>query len=165
MKGIKKNQKSYRVGYSVGLDDNSFRIEFYDQDDVTYYDTSPLWLISRFKKFHQNVNDHKIIRHCSVCKQYYYESDVLQFDFSKGRIDDFGVKIEWCKFTQPTANEHKIYNVHNWFDTNKSWITIYKSGTADGYSVRAPEPISIPLISMSSIQDLKKRIDNIMPFA
>lgn len=161
MKGIKKHQKSYRVGYSIGMEDNSLRIEFYDQDDVTYYNAVPLWLINRFKKFHQNVGDHRVNKHCPVCKQYYYESETLRFDFTNGKIEDFKISDEWVRFMHPISDIHKVYSIQNFYDCNRTWITTYKSDVVgEGHT-----PVSVPLIAISSIPELKKKIDNIMPFA
>ena len=166
MNGMNKNQKSYKVEYCVDMVDGSLSIDFHDQkDNVEFNNSIPLRIISIFNKFHKNVTRPKISKGCWNCDQYYYESSDLVFDFKNSKLNEFEIRDEWARFSLPTNDKFKIYEIWNQYDIQISELRTYKSNLENGGDYnRRLEPVKIPILQFNSKIELGKRIDTVMPF-
>lgn len=124
----KKQCKDYNIGYSFGLDDNSFYMEFYSDDKKKFEDHIPIHLIDKFKAFNKNLKGYHFYRPCRSCKSYYYASNEFDLDLKTCNIsceeEWFGVAEEYFGFAQTTSldNErpYRIYKLLNKYLPNKN---------------------------------------------
>jgi len=120
MDALNKKNKSYQVGYSIGLDDNSFFMEFYSRDGEHFDKQIPISVLDRFKSFNSNLTNYKIYRHCTECENYNYSSNYFTLNFITCNIGDLSVISEVFGLIQEYYDNWKLYKLVNYYDTNKS---------------------------------------------
>jgi len=110
MNALQKIHGNYKVGYSFGLTDNSFQIEFYTGvGTANYYDNVPLHLIEKFRDFDKAMGaSYAISRHCKKCYHYSSGSQRFGLNFRTQSVDD-GLELgyELFMFVKPTEDPDK----------------------------------------------------------
>jgi hypothetical protein len=123
---IGHNRADYKVGYSIGLEDNSFQAEFYTYNQIRFDDETPLFLILKFQRLEKNLGTHKIYRHCITCDRYHYESNIIEIDYKKCSIGDLTVNVEFCFMILSIDEGFKVYKVLNLYSMGTTSINYGK---------------------------------------
>lgn len=111
--GLKKHQIDYKVGYSFGLLDNSWRVEFYTQDEKRFENDSPKFLRDRFIELDSNLRStYRFYKHCKICCRYNYSSNLFMFDMKEPNIGALSISSEYYGLSQPLVNCHRIIKVN-----------------------------------------------------
>ena len=127
LSGLKKHQIDYKVGYSFGLSDNSWRVEFYTQDEKRFENDSPQFLRDRFRELDRNLkNTYRFYKHCKTCGRYNYMSDVFSLDLRKPSIGNLSVGNEYYGLAQPVDDCFRIFKVHLNHTHNTTSILVSK---------------------------------------
>jgi len=168
MNSIRKGQKPYKIGFSFGMEDNSFAIEFCDAEEKHWFENEiPLWLIDRYRKFNQNQKDGIFYKYCSNCPGYYYSSNIIVLNHKTGFIDDLIVESEWVRVEKPTKNDDvtKVYIIKNCYNKQLTFVILKKvpKDKKDIYD-NLTEPLKIPLLSLIPLDDLLDKLDVLAPF-
>jgi hypothetical protein len=108
---LKKKQQHYKVGYSFGLEDNSYYIEFFTKDGKRFDDEAPDFLIERFKELDKNLLAYRFFKYCPNCSCYNYFSN--NFLLKKIYTRSLDVETEYIGMSQPIVNKYKIYKLLN----------------------------------------------------
>jgi len=179
---LKKNQINYNVGYSFGLDDNSWYVEFYHQDKKRFENDSPNFLRDRFKTLDKNLGKYKFYRHCTSCCCYNYSSQNFNLNYKLGLIEDLIVNVEYIGMLQPIESGYKVYKLFNDYSEDKSIILFGKHSSKDiarsdigvlnkssfsqnFYSNFNLNLIQTSLIKFSSNEETMERISKLLVFS
>lgn len=168
LNAVGKKQTNYKGAYSFGMDDNSFRIEFYTKDDVHYYDRSPDFLISRFKELHKNLKDFRFFRDCKHCFAYRYVSSFFDFDYETSTIEHLRVSQENVILTHKMNDEsYRIFRLNNSLLINESELTFWKS-TTKAHNLQSFETsgtvFCLPLIPFVSKEKTIARLNDLIVY-
>jgi hypothetical protein len=131
LNALKKGQINYKVGYSFGLDDNSFHVEFYNQDEVRFQNDSPTFLMARFKELDKNLQSYKIYKHCTNCNRYNYSTEDFNIDYKTCSIGEISIHTEHVVMAQPTEDGYKVYKMLNYYKTKETWLNYGKVSLKD----------------------------------
>jgi hypothetical protein len=78
---ISLQHKSYIVGFSFGLHDDSFMVELYPENGgQKYRDSVPLYLMEQCNEFMNNIGPFTMQRGCTDCHGYVYETNQIIMD-------------------------------------------------------------------------------------
>jgi hypothetical protein len=91
---LNQYETKYIVSYSFELDDNSFSIDFYDNNNIVPKKYVPLHLIHRFIKLSDTLDFYLFLRMCKGCNQYYYASQLFRMNYVKCYIDELVISEE-----------------------------------------------------------------------
>jgi len=111
LNGLKKNQIDYKVGYSFGLKDNSFYVEFYTRDEKRFENDSPEFLRIRFKELNTNLGKYCFYKHCANCECYNYSSNYFLIPLNIVHIEDIAISTEYIGMAQPFKEGFKVYKL------------------------------------------------------
>jgi hypothetical protein len=175
----KKQCKDYNIGYSFGLDDNSFFIEFYSDDKKKFEDHIPIHLIDKFKAFNKSLKGYHFYRPCQSCKSYYYASNEFDLDLKNCNIsceEEFGVAEEYFGFVQTISldNEkpYRIYKLLNKYlpSENCSHLTFLDSMSPYDAHANWTLPLDarsaeLSLIPFVNCEETLNRIKNLVVFS
>lgn len=182
MDSLKKKGINYKVGYSFGLEDHSWYVEFYTQDDKRFENDSPNFLRERFKELDKNLGQYKFYRHCTGCCCYNYSSNDFYLDYDLGSINDLIVNVEYIGMLQPIETGFKVYKLLNDYGGSKSTIVFGKHPSeniarsdagvvnkkphmSNYYSSFNLDMIQVPLIKFSSQEETMERIRKLLIFS
>jgi hypothetical protein len=130
LNGLTNKQKNYKVGYSFGLEDNSYYIEFYSKNDQRFDNETPDFLRARFKEFNKNLLIYHYFKYCPRCRCYNYSSNsfnMMTTIYDKHNIGSLNVETEYIGMTKPALfGGYKIYKLHNNYTDNKSILMFGK---------------------------------------
>lgn len=169
MKSLKNYQHDYKIGYSFGLTDNTFQIEFY-----TEWDTSicvPLHLIDKFKEFHHNMHDNfYFARQCVFCNKYESYSNEIILNLKNLTFGNLSLKFEIFMFATRLDDSWRVMELQNNYAEQKSYLALGKPtsmttessiGIRNGVSGKWSE---LPLIPFVSKEETKERLQNLICF-
>lgn len=187
MKGIDRGN-NYKVGYSFGMQDNSFHIEFFNSaGQADYYNEAPLHLIEKFYEFHKNLGAlYSFNRQCRFCFRYNSGSKAFQLNFRTMQLDNPNtIELGYESFgfvmsdsQSVGAEQAKIMILHNQYYGNESHpvprsTLHYWKGHAD--TVRYDRPflsaylskqfITLPLVPFVSEKETARRLNNLIIFS
>lgn len=176
---IKKHQQNYKVGYSLGLDDNSLGVEFYTMNEERYCNNSPLFLITRFKELDQNLQDYKIYKHCHSCNSYNYASDYMTLDYKKCSFGELTIHTEYVIVTKPANNGLKVFKLLNYYKSKETFLNYGIVPTKAHYNLLSPKyivgsgvksldldnNIHTSLIPFTSPDEVANRLDKLILFS
>jgi hypothetical protein len=185
---LKKNGKGtdyksnflFKVGYSFGLEDNSFCVEFYDKNLFRYEKETPRFLIDRFKELNQNLKDLRFYRVCNGCQRYNYISFSFKIDLKNNTLKPWRLRSEYFGFIQNYGgaldDKYRVYRMTNWYslgsDTeNESWINYWITKRPFDAQFDIPMPIPevtflhLPLIPFVSREETLNRIKKLILFS
>ena len=125
---LKKKQIDYKVGYSFGLKDNSWYVEFYTKDDKKFENDSPDFLRARFKELDKNLGTYRFYRHCAKCVCYNYMSNTFILDY-KGTTGDLTINLEYIGMHRQLEDRYRLFKLSNDYILSKSTIVFGKTET------------------------------------
>lgn len=171
---LNKAQIDYKVGYSFGLDDNSWYVEFYTKDDKKFENDSPNFLISRFKELDKNLVSYEFGRSCSNCHSYFYRSNIFLLDKRDASIlcpeGTLEIQQEYIGIATPLNDGlFKILKVLNRYD-KKSCLLGYGQ-TKHHYAAcvhvahEKLSSIEIPIINIANKQEIAARLNKLLIFS
>lgn len=176
LRGMKVNQQDYQIGYSFGLHDNSFRVEF--STEWNTHEQVPIHLIDKFKEFHKNMakTRFRFSRRCAFCNQYILRSAPIDIDLKTGTINSVETSIEafvWAVSIQEgckvivLANSYppeydKTASELRWWRTRDSEVG---SVFDQAYPYPHSELLGLSQIPFVSKEDTYKRLNNLITFA
>jgi len=111
LNALNKKQKHYKVGYSFGLEDGSYYIEFYTYKEKRFDGETPDFLRERFKELDKNLLAYRFLKYCSRCSCYNYSSN--NFLLKNTSIGSLNIEMEYVGMIQPVGNKYKIYKLLN----------------------------------------------------
>jgi hypothetical protein len=175
----KRQCKNYNIGYSFGLHDNSFCIEFYSDDRAKFDDNIPIHLINKFLAFNKNLKGYHFYRTCRSCKSYYYASNWFGLSLKDCSIsceEEFCAAEEYFGFIQTTSldNErpYRIYKLLNNYLPSKNCSRLTFLDSVLPYDAHAnwtlpqdARSIGLPLIPFVNSKDTLDRIKNLVAFS
>ena len=171
LNGLKKKHIDYKVGYSFGLNDSSFCIEFYTKDEKRFEGDSPLFLIDRFKELDKNLKGYRLHKKCSFCRCYWYFSDILNLSYKYARVNDIQVEKEYFGMTQTTPdNKIKVFRLLNHNHTQESFLSCFyaqsdRDAMAEYSSPNDATHMALPLIQFVSKEETMERIKKLLVFS
>lgn len=167
---LKKKQIHYKVGYSFGLEDNSWYVEFYSQDEKRFEVDSPEFLRNRFKELNKNMKTYRFYKQCDGCSRYNYSSDGFQLDYQTQNIGELEISTEYFGLSLPTGNGFKIYKLLNSYTENKSVLS-YCRGPSEtqarwdmGFVGPNTNYLETSVIKFSSAKETTERIGKLIIF-
>lgn len=148
LKSLKKGQAHFKAGYSFGLEDNSFYVDFYTQDEELIEDQTHFFLMERFKDLDNNLGAYTFYRSCDnkTCNRYFYASSSFNTDYKSCSIGDLDIFTEFVVLIQPTPDGYKICRMTNHPTGNETWLN---------YGRFSIEEWADPNISSASLADQK----------
>lgn len=171
LRALKKHQIDYKVGYSFGLTDNSWYVEFYNKDDVRFEIDSPKFLRDRFKELDSNLGAYKFYRHCGQCRRYNYSTNSFALNYEKGAINKLCMNMEYVGLSIPSDDGYKVYRLLNDYMSNRSTLMFGRSKSEDliTYSPIAStnnlEVLQTSIIKFSSAAETVDRLGKIILFS
>lgn len=169
LNSIKKGQTTYKVGYSFGLKDNSFHIEFYTKDEIRFENETPLFLIDRFKLLDKNLTrSYKIYKHCGICNRYNYSSNEFVLNYKSCSTGDLSVHKEYAVMCRDTDNGCKVYKMLNYYSSNETWLNYGKSRSSldcDNVSLDFPGMIKTGIIPFTTHDETIERLKLLITFS
>jgi len=177
-----KHQIDYKVGYSFGLDDNSWQVEFYNQDNIRFEKDSPNFLMKRFKELDKNLGDYKFYKHCGKpgCCRYNYSSTIFRLDYKHGKLGSLSnspvmtVGMEYIGMSSPTEDGYKVYKLLNDYKSSRSTLIFGKHPseliTRSDWGMHNPPIdtlgiIQTSLIKFSSKEETMERVSKLIVFS
>lgn len=179
MDGLKKHQINYKVGYSFGLEDNSWQIEFYNQDSIRFEKDSPFHLMDKFKELNKNLGLYKFYRMCTApkCHRYNYCTNHFKLNYKTNFIENLGgslrVQMEYVGMTYPIESGYKVFKLLNDYVSSRSTLVYgkHKDETIarDDWGMHNPpidhlDILQTPLIKFSSKEETMERISKLIIF-
>jgi hypothetical protein len=172
LNGIKKHHIDYKVGYSFGMEDNSWQIEFYNQDEIRFESDSPNFLIKRFRDLDSNLKNYKFYRVCMKCHSYNYSSNLFNLDFKTKKVIPLYIDSEYFGLSYKTNDEYRIYKLINFYNLNKSHLIYGKSQSENATKSDWAWPLNVDfklletgLIKFSSKVEVVNRINKLLIFS
>ena len=182
MSGLKKGQGDYKVGYSFGLNDDSFAIEFFDNIETdtvgSYYGITPIHLIEKFKKLDTNLGGaYRFCMRCTNCKRYQVDSSYFALDFKTATIEDIEIDLETIGLTIPIEDKFKIIIMANFIGVMANYepqtiLTYWRSNNEKEAQIdfmiskiSQPNEITLPLIPFVSREETAHRLDKLITFS
>lgn len=170
LNALKKGSPNYKVGYSFGLEDNSWYVEFYTKDELRFHNETQLHLMDKFKALDANLKNYKIYKHCTKCKRYNYSTEYFKLDYKNASIGDISVNTEFIVMLQPIADDtYKVYKMLNYYNTNKTWLNYGKYSTdnmvIDDRTMELPNMIQTGMIPFTSHDETMQRVSKLITFS
>jgi len=171
MDSIKKHQQDYKVGYSFGMKDNSWYVEFFSKDQKRFEEESPEHLRNRFKELDKNLKYYRFYKYCTSCCRYNYSSNTFMLNQKTGHIDNLCLGNEYFGLSLPLEDgRYRICKLNNDYILNMSSISFSKEKSnvwarADS-STNEMSFIQIPsLIKFTTHDETIARINKLMVFS
>jgi hypothetical protein len=176
MNGLNKSEVSYKVGYSLNMNDNSFQIEFFTDHNGMYFNAVTLGMLEKFKEFHRNLGGrYSISRKCTFCKKYSYSSQRFGINFKTQQTEDISAAHESFSFVLPTEEDCKIIILSNKyfsltvFPPPMSEVHFWRGSPSDAAYDR-PYPsrrqlLTLPFIPFVSVEATSKRLNGLLNFS
>ena len=179
LNSITRGKKTYKVGYSIGLDDNSFYADFFTMDEVKFQNDTQLYLINRFKELNKNLKTYKFYKSCTNCERYTYSSNEFIIDYKNCTIGDLTIDTESFSMIKPLTSSFKIYKMVNFLNSKQTWLSygeisldeaIRLEGTKDISKFRlsnvdVKQFIKINIINFTTHDETMKKISNLLVFS
>lgn len=168
---LKKHQIDYKVGYSFSLEDNSWYVEFFNQDDKRFETDSPLFLRDRFKELDKNLGGYKFYRHCTWCKRYNYSTNTFYLNYKTGMVDKMCMNMEYVGLSTPVDKGYKIYRLLNDYMSSKTTLMYGKQRNEEStkydfsVGVKFLDILETPVIKFTSAQETVDRLGKLIIFS
>lgn len=171
LNALKKHQIDYKVGYSFGLLDNSWRAEFYTQDEKRFENDSPNFLRARFRELDSNLKStYRFYKHCNTCSRYNYSSNVFGLSMRSIGIGSLSVENEYYGLSQPIDDQYRIIKVHISHSRNTTSLLVSKEESdvwaRDDSTFSMARHIQLPrAINVESIDLMEEKLKTILVFS
>lgn len=181
MDGLKSGEKDYKVGYSFGLQDSSFFIDFYTKEGERFYDQVSLNLLEKFRRFHNNLQAlYSFSRKCFYCYRFNSNSNRISLNFRTQKIGDIELAYETFGFAIPAEENYKIIvlsNRHKETDPHdrssyidpRSMVHFWRGDEREArYDYKMPqnyETLILPPIPFVSVEETRQRLNSLLVFA
>lgn len=169
MKGLRKNDKSYKIGYSLGLTDNSIMIEFYTKDDIIF-NSVPITLLLKFKEINKNINKHVLVKSCASCHRYSYISNYFDIDYITNIIDFAVVREHYGLSKLIKRDKYHIYQMINNYNVNETEINCYVASSTF-YAMLLNQilipttKLKFPFMKFTTRDEVVNRLEKLMVFS
>jgi len=191
MDPLKRKQVAYQVGYSFGIEDNSWQLEIYrDGFRIESYFTTDL--LNRFKQLDSNLGAFKFYKRCnsSFCGCFNYSSNKFKVKYNGTLLflendNSLFVKTEYVGIADQLPNPHsmgamvetreyKIYKILNDYKTQSTNLIFGRCkneeiARADWGIYNPPidslEMIMLPLIKITPKNELVERLNKLITFS
>lgn len=171
---IYKNHKKYKVGYEIDLCDNSFTVDFYNDDD-TKLNVIPMFLMERFQELKNNIGTFSFIKSCSACESYNYYSNPFELTPRITSIGDLFIHKEYFGLNKMTKDGYKVYKLYNQYYSSSSELLYadkIKHPRAAKYNfilvtqtTNKQKFSDIGIINFTNRNDVMSRIDKLLIFS
>lgn len=173
MNGLNKTQVDYKVGYSFGLEDDSFQIEFFTDDGTIYFNAVSSDMMKKFMEFHRNLGmQYSFYRTCTFCKKYSYNSNRFGLNFKSQKTEEVSLAHESFAFALPAAEgASKVIILSNkyLFESPISEVHFWRGLPEDANYDRPYPPghqmLILPFIPFVSVQETAHRINSLLIFS
>jgi hypothetical protein len=174
MKSIVPGQLNYKVAYSLGLDDNSFCIEFFTHkgSPTDMFRTEvPHHLIEKFKEFQANVGVFfSLHRCCTNCFRYTMFSADVNLHLEETKNKNIHLKIDKENFGFTLPNDKCMYLCNIYSKKNANSLLYYWKGNPDSIRWDTPFPkdaiqINLSLVPFISAEKTSERLANLIIFS
>lgn len=162
----KLNKVTYKVGYVFDINNNSFHIDFYSQNDIKYDCGISKNILNQFKELNSNLKFYKFYKHCKKCKQYLYSSNVFPIDL-KNPIIDIRLDTEFFGIYEKIENGYNVFRLLNFIQEKNSQLfygnykdNLYAKYDEHNYKYDA-NFLKLPLIKFNSSNQIKEKLNNI----
>jgi hypothetical protein len=189
MDGMTAKEKDYKVTYSFGLHDDSFKLEFYRKGQIqNFLDSAvPIDILKRFKELNQNLSlapkppsqskrpyhdaEYKIYRCCRICNKYQYSSAHFKLHLEKAKYEIPAVATEYFGMYQKVKGTYKVYRLFNYYSAGVSTIQFgrFDHDWIVDLQVGSPperlDTMETPLIEFVSAEETMKRLNTLIIFS
>lgn len=171
MRGLSKGDKSYKIGYSFGYEDNSVQIEFYTSSGEKFYNHVPTSLIHKFKVLDANMKAHFLIKECRSCNRYSYRSNPFFIYYKVKSIIDLQVNNEYFGLIKARKSDYRVYRISNNYLNKNTSIQFFNSKNVDFalehcYFNGDPGTIlDLDIMNFTSESEMTNRLDNLIIFS
>jgi len=163
MKGMRSCEPDYKIGYSFGMDDGSFGVEFYD-DGWRPLSSAPLWLIGQFRTFNRNIGPRiGFSRECINCRD--YTLGTIGLDLLQMAPIELNVIYEQYILDQPGDDIIKHFELTNWCPDrvfSHSQLRCWTSATTYEKAIYHQD---LPYIPFVSKEETAKRLATLAIFS
>lgn len=166
---------AYLTSYSFGLNDNSFKVEFYDnayaKDPYQPRKNVPDFLRNKFIDFHNNLKKigFKFFVECSdtACQKYKRISENFIIDLKSSTYSSLEIKSEHTGLAHPLPEGYRIFLLHSYPSLNKSQLDFWKDdiiprGSLWGGAGTNVTHLYLPLIPLVSAKETVERLNNLI---
>ena len=150
LNSLKRLKGKFKVCFCINTNDNSFFVDFYDDNLNKIENGAPSFLIKRLKDMLNNMSENRIYKYCA-CDNYMYSSNHFKIDLNSNKINDLNVNFESFHII---AN--KEYFLCNKYDENKSYIYSDKS---------LKNVIKTSILKFSNKKDMADKLNKIIIFS
>lgn len=121
----KKKEKSYKIFHSMGMEDNSFFIDFATENGQMYKHSVSLEIIEKYREYDKNTKSYLFYRSCNACCQYQYRSLPIIFNHKYSFFSNPKVHKENLQISRVSKNNmYKIYCISNDYYLNTTQLVI-----------------------------------------
>lgn len=163
LKSLKRGQKNYQALIIVDPVTNDFQVEFQRLGGRRLGDSTPLFLIQRFKEFISNSLNCKVYSYCT-CENFSYHSQYFTFDFKSSIFSDLLLDTEM--FNAVPLNDNLICNINNYHYSKETIVSVFKPPANSVLSMGTD--ISLPLTMLPTKKELANvlnRVKNLLIFS
>lgn len=161
LNSLNKKEPSYKVNIIFNLLNNNFLVNFYSKDYIEYSSKININVLSKFKKFINNIKGCQIYRSCEKCLQYSYCSNNFDFDFKSTNIGTLYIKNEIFSVAKNFNDGYKYYSLHNNYHTSKSIII----SEFESVSNKKDIYLTTDLIKIKDGENFVSKIDKLIIFS
>lgn len=166
---LKKKHIDYKVGYSFGLKDDSFRTEFYTKDDKRFENDTPRFLMDRFKTLNNNLKGYRFYRECVICRRYNYTSSRFDINLKGATVQNLYIKQESVSLDYEYKGDLKIFRLDNNLETQHSDLSCWNTTNPLDRGLENSIPheamfMHLPLIPFVSKEETTERLKNLLTF-
>ena len=170
MDPINRFKKTYQVVYSFNKLDNSFCVDFINQDGNCYEKEVPLFLLDMFRNFNSNLKRYRFFRECTFCMKYEYYSNHFFLPTNDSVYPLLSVNEEHLILSKAVGNNHRFFKLVNNLEDNKSQLLVIKDHIKnitmhDWSSWAMADHMKLPLIPFVSKNKTLERLDNLLIFS
>lgn len=188
MDGMTKKDNDYKVAYSFGMNDNSFKLEIYKKSDPPYgnlFDRSvPIDVLKKFRRLNQNLSlsprspsqepapaEYKIYRYCKSCNKYRYSSAHFKLFLESATYEIPFVATEYFGMYQKVKDTYKVYRLFNYYSAGLSTIQFGRFSHEWIVDLQVGSPperldkMELPLIEFVSAEETMKRLNTLIIFS
>jgi hypothetical protein len=174
---LKGKSNDHKVGYSFGLEDSSYHIEFYDKEMKRLDREAPPSLIKKFKQLNSNLGDYKFYRQCESCKRYNYASNYFKLNLKNNQLAPWELRSEYFGLIQNYGgaqdDRYRVYRLLNYYynvGEGESFLSYWITKNAFDAMANHTQPshatsLHLPLIRFISQEETIKRIKKLIIFS
>lgn len=166
-----------KVGYSFGLDDSSFQVQFYDGEELEKKSIT-LSLLEKFVGLHANLKSFTFRKECrdKRCGRYYYGSQEFVLDLKGKELPQLTLHKERFGLIRQAQGCWRVMLLTNLHTQQQSIVRMLnreekmEDTDSPAWALGNELPLReddllLPIIAFTSIEEVTKRVSNLVIFS